>query len=86
MNDILSAIQSEHKLVTLLQTDRSEETVDLGDILCIEVTDGKKELLDFHLFDHILHAKGKISAWQEKHATESIWSTSHIFIILKRIM
>ena len=81
MNDILSAIQSEHKLVTLLQTDRSEETVDLGDILCIEVTDGKKELLDFHLFNHILHAKGKISAWQEKLASYDFFPCHRKYLV-----
>ena len=81
MNDILSAIQSEHKLVTLLHTDCSEETVDLGDILCIEVTDGKKELLDFHLFDHILHAKGKISAWQEKLASYDFFPCHRKYLV-----
>ena len=93
MNDILSAIQSEHKLVTLLQTDRSEETVDLGDILCIEVADGKKNCWIFTFLTTSFMGKEKYPPGRKNwnhmifsHATESIWSTSHIFIILKKIM
>ena len=66
MNDILSAIQSEHKLVTLLQTD----------FLTTSFTRKEKSLPGRKNWHHMIFS----------HATESIWSTSHIFIILKRIM
>lgn len=66
MNDIISTIESEHKLVTLLYTDKTEETINIKDIRYIDVADGKKGILCFHFFNHITLAKGKLADWSNK--------------------
>ena len=66
INDIIATIDSEHKLVTLLCTDKAEETIDIKNVLFIDVEDSKRGILCFHFFDHNLFAKGKLSAWEEK--------------------
>jgi len=66
MNDIIFTIEREYKLVTLLHTDKAEETINIKDIRYIDVADGKKGLLCFHFFNHSTLTKGKLTDWSNK--------------------
>lgn len=66
MNDIISNIQEEYKYVTLLRCDDKEEAININDIYYIEVTNGKKEILCFHFFDHNSLCHGKLNTWIDK--------------------
>lgn len=66
MDDIISTIKSEHKLVTLIHTDETEEAINIKDIRYINVADGKKGILCFHFFNHKTFTKGKLTDWSYK--------------------
>lgn len=66
MNDIVTTIESEHKLITLLHTDEKEEAINIKDIRYIDVADGKKGILCFHFFNHAALTKGKLTDWSNK--------------------
>lgn len=66
MNDIVTTIKSEHKLITLLHTDETEEAINIKDIRFIDVADGKKGILCFHFFNHTTLTKGKLTDWSNK--------------------
>jgi DNA-binding LytR/AlgR family response regulator len=66
MNDIISNIEAEHKLVTLLHLDKKEETVNIKDIRIIEVNNSRKGILCFHFFCHKTLTKGTIQEWIAK--------------------
>lgn len=66
MHDIVSTIESEHRLITLIHTDTTEETINIKDIRYIDVHDGKKGILCFHFFTHKTLAKGKLAEWELK--------------------
>lgn len=66
MNDIIATTEREYKLVTLLRTDKTEETINIKNVLYIDVKDGKKGILCFHFFHHQLLTKGKLSEWSSR--------------------
>lgn len=66
MYDIVSTIESEHKLVTLINTGEKEETINIKDIYFIDVEDGKKGLLCFHFFNTKKTTKGTLQEWIKK--------------------
>lgn len=66
MDDIISTIESEHRLVTLINTGEKEETINIKDIYFISVEDGKKGILCFHFFNTKKTAKGTLQEWSIK--------------------
>lgn len=66
MDEIVREINEEHVLYTLIQTNSTEKTVNIRDILYIDVSNGKKGMLCFHFFKDMIETKGKISDWTAK--------------------
>lgn len=66
MDEIIQEIQDSNLFYTLISSDEREITINIKDILYIEVTDGKKGILCFHLQDDVLYSKGTIAIWYEK--------------------
>ena len=66
MNDIISSIESENRLVTLINIGERDETVNIKDIYYIDVEDSKKEILTFHFFNKKKTTKGTLQDWLKK--------------------
>jgi DNA-binding LytR/AlgR family response regulator len=81
MEDIISNIYEEHKLITLLPIDDKEETINIKDIRFIEVVNGKKELLCFHFFDHSCFCRGKLSTWTSKLKEYDFFQCHRAFLV-----
>jgi hypothetical protein len=81
MEDIISNIYEEHKLITLLPTDDKEETINIKDIRFIEVVNGKKELLCFHVFNHSCFCRGKLTTWTSKLKEYDFFQCHRAFLV-----
>lgn len=66
MNNIIQDIEDEKVLRTLIQDDHSEETINLKDVLYIETTDAKHELIKFHLNGRSITTRGILSKWEKE--------------------
>lgn len=66
MDEIIHDIQDSNLFYTLISSNDKEVTINIKDILYIEVTDGKKGILCFHTENDLLYSKGTISTWYEK--------------------
>lgn len=66
MDEIIHDIQESNLFYTLLSSNDKEVTVNIKDIIYIDVTDGKKGILCFHTERNHLYSKGTISTWYEK--------------------
>lgn len=66
MDDIIQEIQESNIFYTLISSDDKNITVNIKDIIYIDVKDGQKGILCFHFEDKELLTKGTITDWYEK--------------------
>lgn len=66
MDKVVQEIESSHVIYSLISTEKGDVTINIKDILFIEATDSRNNLLSFHFYDHQLTAKGTILHWQEQ--------------------
>lgn len=66
LDDIIVEINEDQLLYTLISTDEKMETINIKDILYIEVTDGKKGILCFHFANRSVSIKGTLATWYDK--------------------
>ena len=64
MGDIISEIQEQYVIYTLVDTMDAETTINIKDVLYINVQNSKAQTICFHLKDHAVNAKGTISHWK----------------------
>lgn len=66
LDDIIIEINESQLLYTLVSTEEKMETINIKDILYIEVTDGKRGILCFHFANRSVFIKGTLSTWYDK--------------------
>lgn len=66
MHQILEEIQDSHILYSIISTDTSEQTININDVLYIEVMNGKTKELAFHFFEKTIVARGTLLHWEKE--------------------
>lgn len=66
MNHIIEEIMDSHIIYSLISTENGDMTINIKDVLYIEVVNGKKGILKFHFFDKDLTTKGTLSYWKNE--------------------
>lgn len=74
LDDIIEDIKSDHIYYSIILSDMVERQINIKDIVYIESSNSKKQILCFHMTDSTLTTKGKIGTWEEN-------LKSHGFII-----
>lgn len=64
MDDIIADINSRHILYSLISTEKGDVTVNIRDVLYIEVESSHSSLLKFHLDSEVLSTKGTLAHWE----------------------
>lgn len=66
MDNIIKEIADSHIIYSLISTNEGDITINIKDVLYIEVTDGKAGILSFHFCDKCVSTKGTLSYWKEE--------------------
>lgn len=66
MNHVIDEIEDRHVIYSLINSDLGEITINIKDILYIEVTDSKLGLLKFHFHDNSITTKGTLGYWNNE--------------------
>ncbi len=81
MQQIITDIEDEKILRTLIQTDQSEETINLKDVLYIETIDAKHEILSFHFDNRSICTKGTLRKWEKELADYNFFLCYRSFLV-----
>lgn len=66
MDNIIREIESSRIIYSMISTERGDVTINIRDVLYIEASDSRNNLLTFHFRDYELTTKGTIAHWQEQ--------------------
>ncbi len=66
MNRVVEEIEQSHVIYSLISTEEGDITINIKDVLYIEVTNSKSGILAFHFFDKTLSTKGTLSYWRNE--------------------
>lgn len=66
MNNVVKEIESSHIIYSLISTEKGSVTINIKDLLFIEASDSRNNVLTFHFSDHSINTKGTISHWQKQ--------------------
>lgn len=63
MDNIIKEIESSNIIYSLISTEKGDVTINIRDVLYIEASDSRNNLLTFHFCDYELTTKGTIAHW-----------------------
>ena len=66
MDDIVAELDHSHVIYSLLSTEKGDVTINIKDVLYIETTDSKNNILEFHFSDKMLTCRGTLAHWNEE--------------------
>jgi DNA-binding LytR/AlgR family response regulator len=66
MDNIVTEITDSHIIYSLISTEKGDITINIRDVLYIEVINSKTGILNFHFKDKIITTKGTLSYWKEE--------------------
>ena len=66
MDNIVKEIESSRIIYSLISTEKGDVTINIRDVLYIEASDSRNNVLTFHFSDHVLTTKGTIAHWLEQ--------------------
>lgn len=66
MDDMIKEIEESHVIYTLLSTEEGDLTINMQEVLYIETTDSKNNILKFHLDNKTLTCRGTLTYWKEQ--------------------
>lgn len=66
MDNVIKEIESSRIIFSLISTEQGDVTINIRDVLYIEVSDSKNSILSFHFYDHVLTTRGTIAHWKEQ--------------------
>ena len=66
MDNIIREIESSRIIYSLISTEKGDVTINIRDLLYIEASDSRNNLLTFHFCNHELTTKGTIAHWLEQ--------------------
>lgn len=81
MQHIIQDIEDEKILRTLIQSDQSEETINLKDILYIETIDAKHEFIKFHFENRSITTRGTLTKWEKELADYNFFLCYRGFLV-----
>lgn len=66
MNKIVKEIESSHVIYSLISTESGDVTINIKDVLFINASNSRNNLLTFQFYDHEFTTRGTIQHWQEE--------------------